>query len=91
VKTENIVTRCLLFSATDVNDTFDDDEADPEYNVLADEEKETGENYSLSGGSCPVIVSCRNWDWRSLALEAVYISAHVLEGLAEGKGEPCAM
>jgi len=47
VKTENNVTRCLLFSATDVNDTFDDDEADPEYNVLADEEKETGENLLL--------------------------------------------
>jgi hypothetical protein len=36
-----------LFSATDVNDTLDDDEADPEYNVLADEEKETGENLLL--------------------------------------------
>ena len=47
LKTENNVTRCLLFSATDVNDTFDDDEADPEYNVLADEEKETGENLLL--------------------------------------------
>jgi hypothetical protein len=47
MKTANIVTTCLLFSATDVNDTFDDDEADPEYNVLADEEKETGENLLL--------------------------------------------
>jgi hypothetical protein len=37
----------FLFSATDVNDTFDDDEADPVYNVLADEEKETGEKLLL--------------------------------------------
>ena len=35
---------CCLFSAVDVNDTFDDDEADPEYNVLADEEEQTGIN-----------------------------------------------
>jgi hypothetical protein len=47
MKTANIVTACLLLSATDVNDTFDDDEADPEYNVLADEEEETGENILL--------------------------------------------
>jgi len=32
---------------TDVNDTFDDDEADPEYNVLADEEKETVDKEEL--------------------------------------------
>lgn len=46
-KTDSCVTSCHLFSATDVNDTLDDDEADPEYNVLADEEKETGENVLL--------------------------------------------
>jgi hypothetical protein len=47
VKTENYTTRCLLFPATDVNDALDDDETDPEYNVLADEEQETGENLLL--------------------------------------------
>ena len=41
-----------MFPATDVNDTLDDDEADPEYNVLADEEKETGEN---------LLLFCRWW------------------------------
>jgi hypothetical protein len=45
-----IPTRYLFFPATDINDAFDDDEADPEYNILADEEEETGENFcSLSG------------------------------------------
>jgi hypothetical protein len=33
----------LSISATDINDTIDDYEADPEYNVLADEEEESGE------------------------------------------------
>jgi hypothetical protein len=33
-----------LFPATVVNDACDDDEADPEYNILAEEEEETGED-----------------------------------------------
>jgi hypothetical protein len=37
----------LPISATDVNDVIDDYEADPEYNVLADEE-EAGEKFSLA-------------------------------------------
>lgn len=38
-----------------------------------------------------LLVSCQNEDWCSLGLEAVYISAHVLEGLVEGKEELCAV
>jgi hypothetical protein len=38
-------TKYLSFPATDVNEALDDDEADPEYNILADEEEETGENF----------------------------------------------
>jgi hypothetical protein len=37
----------LSISATDINDAIDDDEADPEYNVLADEAEETGEKLLL--------------------------------------------
>jgi hypothetical protein len=76
-----------LFSATDVNDTFDDDEADPEYNVLADEEKETGEKLLLFSQWWIIPCDCGLLE-RGLALigVTVYISARVLEGFVEGKG-----
>ena len=70
VKIENNVTRCLLFSATDVNDTFDDDEADPEYNVLADEEKETGENLPVFSQWWIISCDCDLSEW-GLALFGV--------------------
>jgi hypothetical protein len=70
VKTEKNVTMCLLFSATDVNDTFDDDEADPEYNVLADEEKETGENLLLICQLWIIPRDCELSEW-GLALNRV--------------------
>lgn len=34
-----------------------------------------------------MIVICQNGGWHCLALQAVCISARVLEGLAEGKGQ----
>ena len=42
----------------DVNDTFDDDEADPEYNVLADEEEQTGTVLF-----CVSSLSCRPYEF----------------------------
>jgi hypothetical protein len=75
VKTENNVTKCLLFSATDVNDAFDDDEADPEYNVLADEEKETGENSLLFSQWWIILCDCELSEW-GLALVGVRRCLH---------------
>lgn len=43
-----ILNEHLFFPATDINDAFDDDEADPEYNILADEEQETGDIFLCS-------------------------------------------